>query len=294
MSNTTIPFETDSGSPEIVWTKVITGNGSWFDLRLRETWAYRELILLLLYRNIVQTSRQTVLGPVWWLIQPLMLCFIYTLIFVFIAKVSTDGIPAILFFVSGLTLWTFFSNVLNAAIGIFNSSASICGRVYVPKLVVYASSVLYSLVQYSVQFLFLVCCVAVYSLYRPEISFRPSMWLLLLIIPYIIALGTGAGFILASLTYRYRDLLFMVAPALRMLRYLSAVMIPMSAVPLVYKPLFLWNPFVPVMEIFRWSMFGVGTFDSLHLFLSVSFTLVCLIVGVIRFSIVNRVCMDAL
>jgi len=294
MSELKLLHNPDLSPPEYPWTKVITAHGSWFDLRLRETWEYRELVLLLLYRQVVQTSRQTVLGPLWWLFQPLLLCFVYITIFVFIAKVSTNGIPPLLFFLSSLTLWFFFNNIFNAATGIFSSSMSICGKVYVPRMVVYLSGVFHSLVQYAVQLLFLACCVAYYSYNNPSISFHSSMLLSLLIIPYVIVMATGTGLILASLTYRYRDILLVIAPSMRMLRYFSAVMIPMSMIPAEYRLLFIWNPMVPVMEMFRWSLFGVGMIDSLFIVVSVLITLTCLIVGIIRFSIVNRVCMDAL
>jgi lipopolysaccharide transport system permease protein len=294
MSDRQLLFNTDLSSTEFPWTKVITARGSWFDLRLRETWQYRELVLLLLYRNVLQTSRQTVLGPVWWLIQPLLLCFVYMFLFVVVARVPMDGIPPIPFLLSGLTLWMFFNNVFNAAMGLFSTSMSICGKVYVPRMVVYLAGVFYASIQYAVQLLLLMCCVAYYSYSIPQISFRFSMLLTILIIPYVVILGTGTGLILASLAYRYRDIQLMVAPAMRILRYGSAVLFPVSALPDEYKLLLLWNPMVPVIEAFRWSLFGVGMIDPLYITMSVLITFICLVVGIVRFSIVNRVCMDAL
>lgn len=276
------------------WTKIITAEGGAFDLRLRETWKYRELIILLFYRNIVQFYQQTILGPIWWIIQPLTMCFIYTLIFVVVAKVATDGIPAVLFFLSGLTLWQFFNNVLTKSANVFRTGISICGKIYVPKMAIHLSNVMQSFMQFGVQFAFLSICFFVYRSFYPDLTLRPTMLLLFPILLHLVLLGTGVGFILASLSYCYRDLTLMISPSMRMFRYFSAVLIPMSAFPEKYQILLAWNPLVPIMELYRWALFGSGTFGVFGIATSLTTTTACLLLGAYCFSRANRKFMDTI
>ena len=283
----------ENATPDESWTKVISSKGSWFDLRLRETWEYRNLILLLLYRDIAHSCRQTVLGPFWWVVQPLILCFVYTFVFVYLARVSTDGLPSILFFLSGLTLWMFFGSVIDAGMNVFSHSMSICGRVYVPRMVVYFSQMLKLLLQFGLQLIFLLLC-SLYYCYRGEVTLTSSILIALLVPLYLMATGTGIGLFLASLSYRYRDIAMSVPPTMRLLRYFSAVIIPMSMVPAYLHPYFYWNPVIPAIEFYRLMMFGTGTVDPIHAGISVVTTGVFLLIGIIRYSQANRVCMDML
>ncbi|HBT78213.1 MAG TPA: ABC transporter permease [Planctomycetaceae bacterium] len=269
---------------DITWTKVVAPDIGLLNVRPRELWHYRDLIVLLVYRDFVISCRQTILGPIWWMLQPILLCVTYVLIFSVIARVSTDGIPPVLFFLSGLTFWFYFIGVFSNVANTFSSNASIFGQVYFPRLVMPIAWSISALIKFSFQLAFLAVCYLVYVLYGSPVAPQWTLLLLPFVILYAAALATGCGLIMAALTSKYRDLTLTMPMIMRLWRYLSAVVIPMSAVPENYRCYFDWNPVVPAVEIFRHATLGSGTISLPQVFTGLGMTAILLLSGLIAYS----------
>ena len=275
------------------WTEEITPQRKLFDFNLKEVWRYRDLIGMFVHRDISATYKQTVLGPLWFFISPFLTVIIYTFVFNRIAKIDTDGIPAPLFYLTGTTLWNYFQQCFVSTAGTFKQNAGIFGKVYFPRLVSPISTVLSNLVKFFIQIGVLITLVVYYIFFE---GFEIKMNLYLLLVPFLILLmaGTalGVGIITSALTTKYRDLQIFVTYGVSLLMYATPVIYPLSEVPERFQGFVSLNPLAPIIETFRYSLFGLGSFSWLSLGYSSGFMLSALFIGILIFNQVEKTFMD--
>lgn len=274
------------------WSLVIKPQSNWFELHLDDLWRYRDLIYMFVKRDFVAQYKQTVLGPLWFLIQPILTTITYMVIFGGIANISTDGIPQSLFYMSGIMMWNYFSTCLNKTSDTFVANANIFGKVYFPRLTVPISSVISGLVTFAIQ---LGLFIAIYLFFVAKgVSIHINAYVLLF--PYLILLmamlGLGLGIIVSSMTTKYRDLKYLVTFGVQLLMYAAPVVYPLSVLPEKYKFWVALNPMTSVIETFRYSVLGTGSFSWAMLGYSSVVTAVILIFGVIIFNRVEKTFMD--
>jgi lipopolysaccharide transport system permease protein len=274
------------------WDLIIQPKTRWFDLHLGDLWRYRDLMMLFVWRDFVASYKQTILGPFWHLLQPLISTLIFTVIFGEIARIPTDGLPPFLFYMCGLTAWNYFAACLTGTSGVFISNAGIFGKVYFPRLTVPVSIVISSLVKFGIQFALFIGFMIFFSIRGSAI--RPN--LIILITPYLLlimaALGLGVGIIISSLTTKYRDLQVLVGFGVQLLMYATPIVYPMSAVPEKYRWLILINPMTPIIETFRYAFLGSGSFNVICLVFSTITTFILILLGILLFNRVEKTFMD--
>lgn len=274
------------------WTQVITPHGRLFDLKLGELWHYRDLIMLFVRRDFVAQYKQTILGPAWHFIQPLLTTVMFTVVFGYIARIPTDGVPPFLFYMAGTVLWNYFSAVLTGTSGTFTSNAGIFGKVYFPRLAVPLAGLLSKLIAFAIQWVFFLGFLGYFMLRGADVA--PNAWVLAmpLVLLVMAALGLGLGVIVSALTTRYRDLTVVVGFGVQLLMYATPVIYPLSVLPEPYRSWMALNPIAPVMELFRHAFLGTGAVSVWLLVYSVAITAVILFVGVVMFNRVERTFMD--
>ncbi len=274
------------------WTLVIRPRNGLFDLHLTDLWRYRDLVSLFVRRDFVSLYKQTVLGPLWFIIQPLLTTITFTVIFGNVAQLSTDGLPKILFYLSGITAWNYFSDCLLKTSETFSGNAHLFGKVYFPRLAVPVSVVLSNLIKFGIQLLLFLCFYLYFLFAGAPIHPTPAILLVVPLVILMAALGLGSGIIVSSLTTRYRDLRFLVQFGTQLLMYSTPVIIPLSKLPEQYRWIMLMNPMTPVIETFRYAFLGTGTFSWEHLLISTAATLLILVAGVLLFNHVEKTFMD--
>ncbi len=274
------------------WDLVIEPPKGWFDLHLRDLWRYRDLVGLFVRRDFVAVYKQTILGPLWHLIQPLLTTLMFTVVFGRIAGLPTDGIPQFAFYMAGTTIWSYFANCLTRTSNTFAANAGIFGKVYFPRMVVPASTVLSQLIAFAIQFGFFLCFYVYFWLQGAAI--RPNWAIALLpgLLVLMAGLGLGFGVIISSLTTKYRDLQVLVGFGVQLWMYATPVIYPLSTMPDRLRWLLVANPMTAVVETFRYGFFGVGTFSWAYLGYSAGFTVALLLVGLAVFNRVERTFMD--
>lgn len=274
------------------WTMIIRPKRSLFDINLKELWQYRDLIMLFVKRDFVSKYKQTILGPLWFIIQPLLTTIMFTIIFGNIAGISTSGIPKVLFYMSGIVGWTYFSTCLNDTSQTFIKNASIFGKVYFPRLALPISVVISNLVSFFIQFILLLIFLVYFMVMGSDI--HPGIELLWL--PFLVlllaGLGLGFGIIISSLTTKYRDLMHLVTFGVTLWMYATPIIYPLSEIPEKYRMLVLANPMTPVIETFKTAVLGVGQINYMQLLYSFVFTLVLLAAGIVIFNKVEKTFMD--
>jgi lipopolysaccharide transport system permease protein len=274
------------------WTEVIQPETSLLDLKLKDVWRYRDLLVMFVRRDFVATYKQTILGPIWFFIQPILTTLTFTLIFGKIAQISTDGIPMMLFYLAGITLWNYFAECLNKTATVFRDNASIFGKVYFPRLVMPLSIVLSNLVRLGIQF-FLFLCVWAYFV-ATSANVHPNGFLLLfpLLIILLGGLALGFGMIISALTTKYRDLVFLLTFGVQLLMYATPIIYPLSTISSKYLWLIRLNPMTSIVENFRYGFLGSGHPELAGLLYTTAFTAVTLAVGTIIFNKIERGFMD--
>ena len=275
------------------WSTIITPKNKWYKINLKEIWDYRDLITIFVKRDIISIYKQTILGPIWFLLGPLFTVFTYTFLFTEIAHLSTDGLPGPLFYLGGTTLWNYFQACFNGASTTFSANAGIFGKVYFPRLVTPISLTISNLLKLGFQFLTYIVFLIFYFKTQPSLIFHYE---LLFTIPFIILvlamIAMGSGIIVSSLTSKYRDLSMVVGIGITLLMYATPIMYPMSAIPEIYKPYLYLNPISPLIEAFRFVFTGTGTFTIFQLLYSVIFSFIVLIVGIFVFNRTEKTFMD--
>lgn len=275
------------------WDLVIEPKAHLFDLKLKEVWGYRDLIMLFVRRDFVASFKQTILGPLWHFIQPIFTTIMFLFIFGTIANIPTDGIPPILFYMSGIAIWNYFSACLTTTSNTFVANAGIFGKVYFPRLVIPISQVMSNLVKFAIQFLLLLAVMAYYGITLRYFHFGWS-WLLIPVLVLMMAgLGLGLGIIISSVTTKYRDFAVLLGFAVQLLMYATPVAYPLSYLgDKPYAQWVAWNPLSPIVEAFRYALFSSGTLSFGGLTYSALFIIVTLFLGTIVFTKVERNFMD--
>jgi lipopolysaccharide transport system permease protein len=274
------------------WTLVIKPKTGWFDINLRELWQYRDLIRLMVRRNYSAMYKQTILGPLWFILSPLITVLIFTVVFGNIAKIPTDGMPQFLFYMSGNTLWTYFSYCLNTTATTFTSNAVLFGKVYFPRLTMPLSTVIFGLISFLIQLAMLYGFVVFYALTGSAI--RPNLYILMtpLLVALVALLGLGFGIIFSSLTTKYRDLTILVSFGVQLWMYATPIVYPVSQLSDKYKPIIMLNPMSSVTEAFRYAFLGSGSMPYPYLIYSCIVTALVLFIGIVIFSRVEKTFMD--
>ncbi|MCE3075442.1 ABC transporter permease [Chryseobacterium gwangjuense] len=274
------------------WTETIEDKHSLFDLKLKEVWKYKDLVYMFVKRDFVSSFKQTILGPIWFFINPILTTIVYLIVFGRIAKLPTDGSPPLLFYLAGVTLWNYFSSALTGTSYTFAGNAGIFGKVYFPRLVTPLSIVISNLMRFGVQMLLFVI-VWIYYLSKGEI--HPHWWWILLT-PFLILLmalfALGTGMIFSSLTTKYKDLNMILGFGVSLYMYATPVIYPVSSLSGIFKKLAYYNPLTGIFECFKYSWLGVGNFSPLMLGISIIIILVIFMVGLVIFNKVEKTFMD--
>ena len=278
--------------PDSEWTKTIRPASGWFEFRLTELWAYRDLILLFVRRDFVAIYKQTILGPLWYLIQPILTTIVFTVIFGKVAKIPTDGLPPIMFYLSGVVVWRYFADCLQKTSNTFVGNANIFGKVYFPRLAVPVSIVISNLISLGIQLLLLAGFWLYFYRQGADFEVQAMVFLLPLLILQMAALGLGCGIIVSSLTTKYRDLTQLVGFGVQLWMYATPVVYPMSIIPAKYQWLMALNPMASVVELFRYACLGVGTISYVQIAMSLVMTALLLLAGILLFSRVEKSFMD--
>ena len=274
------------------WDLIITPRKKWYDLQLRDVWRYRDLIMLFVRRDFVSRYKQTILGPTWLIIQPIMTSLVFTVIFGQIARLPTDGLPQILFYLSGTVLWHYFSNCLTGTSNTFIGNAGIFGKVYFPRLVMPISIVISNLITLAIQFFMFMAFWLFFFLRGSEVRF--TWWALAfpLLILLMAGLGLGFGIIISSLTTKYRDLTYLVGFGVSLWMYVTPVIYPVSSIPERLRWIAQVNPITPIAETFRTGFLGAGNASWAGLAYSAAFMIVVMFIGVVIFNRVEKTFID--
>ncbi len=274
------------------WIMTLRPKRSMLEVNLKELWQYRDLIAQLVRRDFVAKYKQTILGPLWFLIQPLLTTLIFVVVFGNIAGIPTDGVPKILFYMAGLVGWNYFATCLNDTSQTFIKNASIFGKVYFPRLAMPLSIVISNLVSFFIQFLFLIAFMVYFKLAGSEVNPGWEVVLIPILVVIIAGLGLGFGIIITSLTTKYRDLVHLITFGVTLWMYATPIIYPLSEIPEKYKPYVLANPMTAVVETFKTALIGVGEVNYLYLGYSFLFMVAILALGIIIFNRVERTFMD--
>jgi lipopolysaccharide transport system permease protein len=275
------------------WTEIISPKRSLLDINLKELWRYRDLIMLFVRRDFVATYKQTILGPIWLFLQPLFTTLTFFFVFNQIAKIPTDGIDPILFYLSGITLWNYFSDCFNKTSNTFVANAGIFGKVYFPRLATPISIVISNLIKLGIQVLLFVA-ILIYQMITKDVQLNVNAYILIL--PYLIILmavmGLGLGIIFSALTTKYRDLSFLLTFGIQLLMYATPIIYPLSYTGGKLHNIISMNPLTPIMESFRYAFFSIGSFDWSGLAFTSIFSFGVLFIGIIIFNQVEKSFMD--
>ncbi len=273
-----------SSETDLPWSKIIRSEHNLLYLDFYELWRYRDLIFLMVKRDFHATYAQTILGPLWFIIQPLLTSSLFTILFTQVAKISTDGIPPFLFYMSGVVAWGYFSDCLTKTAATFRANAHVFGKVYFPRLVVPIASVITCLINFAVQFsiFFLIYLVLLFKGASLHPSFRVIVLPVLII--QMALLGIGLGCLLSSMTVRYRDLAMAIGFLTQMWMYASCVFYPLSSIPKDWQWVLVLNPMVPVIESFRFAFLGAGTVEIWQLAIGAIVSAILLLLGVMVFN----------
>ena len=272
------------------WDLLIKAQTSWFDLRFKDLWNYRDLLVLFVKRDFVSFYKQTLLGPLWFFIQPIFTTIVFTFIFGNLAGLGTNGIPKPLFYLSGITAWNYFADCLTKTSTVFKDNASIFGKVYFPRLIMPLSIVVSNLVRFGVQFLLLLLMM-VYYYFNPVEGSSFIVTSAVFVFPFLVILmallGLGLGLIITAMTTKYRDLAFLVTFGVQLLMYATTVTYPLTEARLKFKSmvyLIELNPMTNIIEAFRFVFLGQGVFSFSSMAYSTITTLVILFLGIFIFN----------
>jgi lipopolysaccharide transport system permease protein len=274
------------------WDLVIEPQSSLFELHLKDVWRYRDLLWLLVKRDFVSFYKQTILGPLWFFIQPLFTTIIFTFVFGNLAGLSTDGLPQPLFYMAGITAWNYFADCLTKTSTVFRDNAQIFGKVYFPRLIMPLSIVVSNLVRFGVQMLLFFMMIGYYAFSGAAFHSNSFVLLFPILVLLMALLGLGLGLIITALTTKYRDLAFLITFGVQLMMYATTVIYPLSAAPANYKWLVELNPMTGIIEAFRYGFLGQGVLTWQSLGYSVIVTLVSLVLGVIIFNKTEKTFVD--
>lgn len=277
---------------QAIHKEVIRPRIHWMDFHFGEIWRYRDLLILFVRRDFVSVYKQTVLGPVWYLLQALFTTFAFTIIFGRVAKLPCDGVPQVLFYMAGVVCWSYFSQCLTKTSNTFVNNAGIFGKVYFPRLTVPISVVISNLFGFGFQLLMFIGFLVYFYYAGAPIKITPALFLFPVLLVLMAGIGLGLGIIISSLTTKYRDMQYLVTFGVQLLMYATPVILPLSFFEGNLKTLVLLNPMTSIVETFKYSFLGSGAFSWLYLGYSAVFMFVVLFMGVLLFNRVERSFMD--
>ena len=276
------------------WDLTIEPQSSLFKLNLKDVWRYRDLLWLFVKRDFVSFYKQTILGPLWFFIQPLFTTLTFTFIFGNLAGISTDGLPQPLFYMAGITAWAYFADCLTKTSTVFKDNANIFGKVYFPRLILPLSIVASNLVRFVVQMLLFLIMIGYYALQGANFNITWAILLFPFLVLLMAFLGLGLGLIITALTTKYRDLAFLITFGVQLSMYATTVIYPLSAAPIKYKYLIQLNPMTGILEAFRFGFLGQGELTWNSLGYSILVTLVSLVLGVVIFNKTEKTFVDTI
>ncbi|HON51984.1 MAG TPA: ABC transporter permease [Bacteroidales bacterium] len=258
----------------------------------KEIWQYRDLLVLFVRRDFVAMYKQTILGPLWFFIQPIISSFVFYIIFNRVANIPTDGMPPYLFYLAGLTAWNYFSTCLNSTSNVFVGNAGIFGKVYFPRLITPLSIVISNLIKFAMQFVVFMMFYVYFYFQGAHIQFTMYAWLFPILLVLMGGLGLAMGIIVSALTTKYRDLTFLVGFGVQLFMYATPVIYPLSQIPEKYHVYIMLNPMTGVIETFRLAFLGVGIMNWTALWYSMATMIVLLFIGIILFNKTEKNFMD--
>ena len=276
------------------WDLVIEGKTSLFELKFADVWRYRDLLVMFVKRDFVSFYKQTILGPLWFFIQPIFTTLVFIFVFGNLAKISTDGLPQALFYLSGITAWNYFSDCLTKTSTVFKDNANIFGKVYFPRLIMPLSIVVSNLVRFGVQLLLFLVVIVYFGFKGADFHITWAVTLFPFLVLLMALLGLGLGLIITALTTKYRDLSFLVVFGVQLLMYATTVIYPLSAAPEKYRKFIELNPMTGIIEAFRYAFLGKGYFTLWGLGYSTIFTAVITMIGIVIFNKTERSFVDTI
>lgn len=275
------------------WDLIISPKNNILSLNLKELWQYRDLLSMFVRRDIVTVYKQTILGPIWYFLQPLLTMLVYVVVFANIAGISTDGIPQALFYLAGIIIWNYFSECFMQTSDTFSQNQDMFGKVYFPRLILPLSKVVSGLIKFFIQFILFIGFYIFFLIIGKDVA--PNFTALItvpLLLLQMAALGLGFGLIFTSLTTKYRDLKFLVQFGVQLLMYATPIIYPISTIPEKFKIYILLNPLSHIVELFKLAFLGKGEFLISSMIYSLCFTILILIVGILIFNKTERSFMD--
>lgn len=274
------------------WTEEIKSNTNLLSVNVKEIWHYRDLIYMLVKRDFITFYKQTILGPIWFFVQPILTSLIYLVLFGQVAKLSTDGLPQLAFYLSGITIWNYFSESLSKTSTVFKDNSGVFGKVYFPRLIMPLAIVVSGLMKFSIQFGLFIAVVLYYTFVDETI--QPNSWVLMtpVLIVLMATFALGLGMIFSSLTTKYKDLTFLLSFGIQLAMYATPVVYPISALPVHYRWIVEANPLTAIFECFRYGYLGSGHFDPFSLVYSTICIFIIFTIGVLIFNKVEKSFMD--
>jgi lipopolysaccharide transport system permease protein len=279
-------------SKEQIWTEEIKAKNSIFSVNFREVWQYRDLLFMLVKKDYVTFYKQTILGPIWFFVQPILTTLMYVLLFGQIAKLPTGGVPQIAFYLSGVTIWNYFSEALTKTSTVFKDNAAVMGKVYFPRLIMPLSIVVSGLMKFAIQFGLFIVVVLYYTIIIKAI--QPNWWIIAtpLLILLMASFSLGLGMIFSSLTTKYKDLVFLLTFGIQLFMYATPVVFMTDSIPNEYKWIIELNPLTSIFDCFRYGYLGIGNFQASSLLYSSIVTFSILALGIVIFNKVEKTFMD--
>ena len=278
--------------PEQDWDLEIKPQDKLLDLHLKDVWEYRDLLILLVRRDFVSFYKQTILGPLWFFIQPLITTLMFTLIFGKMGGFSTDELPQPLFYMAGITAWNYFADCLTKTSGVFTGNAGLFGKVYFPRLIIPISIVVSNIIRFAVQLIMFFIIMGIYYYKGAHFHITWAIALFPLLVVLMALMGLGGGMIISSWTTKYRDLAFLFAFAVQLLMYATTVIYPLSSAPIKYRWLIRLNPMTPLIETFRYGFLGKGSFSWGSFGYATGVTILLVFFGTIIFNKVGKSFID--
>ena len=281
-----------SNNPKQVWTEEIKSKDSLLSINFKEVWLHRDLLYMLVKKDFITFYKQTILGPIWFFIQPILTVAMFVILFGQIAKLSTDGLPQIAFYLSGTVIWGYFSEALTKTSTVFKDNAAVFGKVYFPRLIMPIAIVCSGLMKFAIQFSLFILVVLYFTFVEGNI--QPNIWILAtpILILLMASFALGLGMIFSSLTTKYKDLTFLLTFGIQLAMYATPVVYPISAIPDTYKWIVHLNPLTGIFECFRYGYLGAGDFNLNSLLISTLLISVILALGIIIFNKVEKSFMD--
>ena len=274
------------------WSIEITPHKKWYDIDFKSLWRYRDLFVMYIKRDLIVQYKQTVLGPLWYLIQPVFTTVMYMFVFGGLAGISTDGVPQPLFYMAGIMMWNYFNTVFTASSGLFIANSAIFGKVYFPRLIVPLATTTSNLLKFLIQLLLFVAVYIFYVCIGSDVTPNWTLVTFPLIVVMVGIFGMSSGLIISSMTTKYRDLTQLVNFGVQLYMYATPIIYPLSAAPEEYKDIIMLNPLSPMFEAVRYSWMSCGSISWGGLLYSCAFTLVLTAFAVVIFSRTERTFMD--